>query len=459
MKILFVCLIFLSALINNSPAYAAAAAAASSAAGTENDIAIRVYDKFSADPDLKSTIKDFLIKKGWIIEDLVDDILSDKDAFIDNVWKPLQDSQKSALYDLVFPDTDINTAARGAAAASSAAPGVDDPAAEVFAKFSVDPDLYKKVEAYLVSHGLLDKDMAVYVLPYPTAFSQVWSNLVLDQKSALYALVFPDTAAGGAAAASSGAAAASSGASAGGIPDAAVTGDLIKPEGPAAVISDAWYNIGASHLYRMAAGGEKNLPAVPLLHPYDSVVTRIYFAGKFAPTALALPDFVTAEGVPESVYVVVMSTGWDAATLFRPHYAIHTADDEKTTVKFAVGASDFGAVKITDSDTVEMHTHWQEAPEGDKRPSDTVASPDAGGIDFGLSAKDIESGSFWVVATIGDKKIATFYWLVNKETLTDKLTPITKKAVTLQGLMASLKTGFPDNPQVKRLRQLLRYEE
>ncbi len=443
MKILFVWLIFLAALINNSPAYAAAAAA-SSAAGTENDIAMRVYDKFSAYTDLKSTIKDFLIKKGWVIKEIADDILSNKGAFIDNVWKPLEDSQKSALYDLVFPDTP----AGGAAAASSAAPGVADPAAEVFAKFSVDPDLYKKVEAYLVSIKRLDEGVADYVLPDPTAFSQVWSSLALDQKSALYALVFPDTPAG-AAAASAGAAAASAGAAAGGIPDAAVTGALIKPEGAAAVISDAWYNIGASHLYRMAAGA-KYLPSVPLLHPYDSVATRIYFAGKFAPTALALPDFVTAEGFPESVYVVVMSTGWDAATLFRPHYAIHTKDDEKTTVKFAVGASDFGAVKIIGSDTVEMHTHFAH--------DDIAASPDAGGVDFGLSAKNIESGSFWVVARIGGKKIATFYWLVNKETLTDKLTPITKKAVTLQDLMASLKTGFLDNPQVKRLRQLLRYE-
>ena len=397
---------------------------------------MRVYDKFSVDTDLKSTIKDFLIKKGWIIEDLADDILSNKGAFIDNVWKPLEDSQKSALYDLVFPDTP----AGGAAAASSA----DNEAAEkrivtrLHNEFTnpEKTDLYKKVEAYLVSHGLLEKDMADYVLPDPTAFSQVWSSLAVDQKSALYALVFPDTAAGGAAAASAGA--------------AAVTGDLIKPEGAAAVISDAWYNIGASHLYRLAAGA-KYLPSVPLLHPYDSVATRIYFAGKFAPTALALPDFVTAGGVPESVYVVVMSTGWTDATLFRPHYAIHTADDEKTTVKFAVGASDFGAVKIIGSDTVEMHTHFAH--------DDIAASPDAGGIDFGRPAKDIESGSFWVVATIGGKKIATFYWLVNKETLIDKLTPITKEAVTLQGLMASLKTGFPDNPQVKRLRQLLRYEE
>lgn len=445
MKILFVCLIFLSALIKTSSAYAAAAAAASSAAGAGADIETRVYNKFSADTDLKSTIKDFLIKKGWIIEEIADDILSNKGAFIDNVWNPLEDSQKSILYNLVFPDTDVGGAAAASAGASgAAAPGGADSAAEVFDKFSADPDLYKKVEAYLVGIGSLDEGVANFVLPDPTAFSQVWLGLETAQKSRLYNLVFPDTAAGG-----DGAAAASAGAAAEGIPDAAVTGALIKPEGAAAVISDAWYNIGASHLYRLAAGA-KYLPSVPLLHPYDSVATRIYFAGKFAPTALALPGFVTAGGVPESVYVVVMSTGWDAATLFRPHYAIHTADDEKTKVKFAVGASDFGDVKIIGSDTVEMHTHLAH--------DDIAASPDAGGIDFGRPAKDIESGSFWIVATIGGKRIATFYWLVNKEMLTDKLTPITKEALTLQDLMASLKAGFPDNPQVKRLRQLLRYE-
>tara|TARA_R110002050_G_scaffold8396_4_gene30795 strand:- start:184 stop:1563 length:1380 start_codon:yes stop_codon:yes gene_type:complete len=459
MKILFVCLIFLSALINNSPAYAAAAAAASSAAGA--DIETRVYNKFSADTDLKSTIKAFLIKKGWIIEDFADDILSDKGAFISNVWDPLEDSQKSTLYALVFPYTaaggDGAAAAAGAASAGAsgaAAPGGADSAAEVFDKFSADQDLYKKVEAYLVGNGVLVEGVADHVLPNPTAFSQVWLGLETAQKSRLYNLVFPDTAAGGDGAA---AAAASAGAAAEGIPAGAVTGDLIKPEGAAAVISDAWYGIKASHLYRLAAGA-KYLPSVPLLHEYNPALARIYFAGKFAPTALALPDFVTAGGVPESIYVVVMSTGWDAATLFRPHYAIHTKDDEKTKVKFAVGASDFGAVKIIGSDTVEMHTHWQEASEDDKRPSDFVASPDAGGIDFGRPAKDIKSGSFWVVATIGDKRIATFYWLVNDETLTDKLTPITKEAKTLQGLMASLKAGFPDNPQVKRLRQLLKYE-
>jgi|GEM_PF-4952630 len=233
-------------------------------------------------------------------------------------------------------------------------------------------------------------------------------------------------------------------------PAGAVRGPLSHGRLPEIPIEKTWFGVGGSHLYR--TGGQPRLPAVPLLHEYHPTFSGQFFAGKFAPGSVNVPRSVASvQGELQNVYLVVMPTPWAGETLVRPHHAHHTRDNQETTVTSSIKDSDFGGIRITDKITVKMHTH----PSG---AGYILASPNAGKIDFGMQPQEIGSGSFWIVGQYGGKKIATLYWLINNPTLVAKITPVMAGAPTLQALMASLDRELPGDPQVKKIRELLKYE-
>lgn len=334
---------------------------------------------------------------------------------------------------------------------AAAAVGEDDTVNRVYERFSPDTALYKKVADYLVGIGELEGFMIDIVLTEREAFTQKWNGLKEIQRQRLYDLLFSEEEAAASGGGGSGGASGGAASGAAAVPEEAVRGRLIHPpyaEGGA--ISKAWFGIEGSHLYKYA--GRPTLPRAPLIHEYNSTLSRIYFAGKFAPGQVTVPDFVSSlPGTLKDVYVVVIQTPWEEETLFRPHYAIHTADDQKTPITFHARGADFGDVGVIGANTVEMHTHPGEGH--------VIASPNAGKFNLaGKKAKDIGSGSFWVVAQIGGEKIATLYWLANDEPLMDTLESMMDHVTTLEGFMAALGERLPGNPQARRIRQLLKYE-